>query len=339
MSAKVAVIGTGAWGTTFAQVCAHAGNQVVLWGRNPEVVDAINAHCNERYLPGLKLDPKISATTDMLAAIDGAQMVVVAIPSQTAREALAPICGKLGADTVVLSLMKGIELGTDLRMSEVLVEALGVQAGQVAVLSGPNLAKEIAQQQPTATVVAAQDEEVANKVAQLCAAPYFRPYTNTDVVGVELGGSVKNVIALAAGMALGLGYGLNTAATIITRGLVEITRLGLALGADRETFAGLAGMGDLVATCASPLSRNQRFGRAIAEGLSREEAQLKTGGTAEGVKSCQSIAHLARANNVDMPITFGVEEILHGNRDPREITQVLLSRPRKAEGISATPQE
>lgn len=339
MSGHIAVIGTGAWGTTFAQVCAHAGNRVVMWGRDAQVVESINTHCNERYLPNMELAPSISATTDMQGAVAGAQLVVVAIPSQIAREALAPIRGKLEPETVVLSLMKGIELGTDLRMSEVLAEALAVDLAQVAVLSGPNLASEIAEQQPTATVIAAQDEAVANRVAQLCAAPYFRPYTNTDVVGVELGGAVKNVIALAAGMAHGLGYGQNTAATIITRGLVETTRLGEAMGAERETFAGLAGMGDLVATCASPLSRNQRFGRAIAEGCDLEEAQRRTGGTAEGVKSCQSVSHLAKKLGVDMPITFGVLAILHEGRDPKEITQVLLSRPRKAEGVSGATQE
>lgn len=334
MSGHVAVIGTGSWGTTFAQVCAHAGQDVVLWGRDAQTVAGINAHRNDRYLPGIELDSRIRATGDMAAAVAGADLVVVAIPSQIARAALVPIRGTLGPDTVVLSLMKGIELETNLRMSQVLAAALAVQPHQVAVLSGPNLAKEIATQQPTATVVAAPELEVAAAVAHRCAAPYFRPYTNTDMIGVELGGAVKNVIALAAGIARGLGFGQNTAATIMTRGLVETSRLGLALGANPETFAGLAGMGDLVATCGSPLSRNQSFGQAIGEGLDLAAAQARTGGTAEGVKSCLSIKALAESTGVEMPIVNGIVAVLHGGRDPREITQSLLARPRKTEGVA-----
>jgi glycerol-3-phosphate dehydrogenase (NAD(P)+) len=227
--------------------------------------------------------------------------------------------------------MKGVELGTDKRMSQVMAEVLGLPDERVAVVSGPNLAPEIAERQPTATVVASRSEATAQLVASACSTGYFRPYTNTDVVGVELCGAVKNIIALAAGMAQGRGFGWNTLATLITRGLVEITRLGLALGADAATFSGLAGMGDLTATCASPLSRNHRLGKHFGEGLTLEEAIAATGGTAEGVKSSQSVLELARAHDVEMPITAGVVDVLAGKLPLSELAATLLARPQKSE--------
>ena len=229
--------------------------------------------------------------------------------------------------------MKGVELGTHLRMSEVVAEVAQVPAERVAVVSGPNLAREIAVRQPTATVVACEDAAAAELVADACSAPYFRPYTNTDVVGVELGGAVKNVIALAVGIAEGMGLGDNTKATIITRGLAETARLGVALGADPVTLAGLAGLGDLVATCASPLSRNRTLGVALGRGMDLEQATAAAKHTAEAVKSCRPILELARAHDVDMPITEQVVEVVHGGADVRDMASRLLGRPRKPEGV------
>ncbi len=228
--------------------------------------------------------------------------------------------------------MKGIEVGSHLRMSEVLAEAWGLSDDRLVVVSGPNLATEIAERQPTATVVASSSNDAANRVADAVASSYFRPYTNPDVVGVELCGAYKNVIAVSVGIADGRGFGNNTTATIITRGLVEISRLGLALGASPETFPGLAGMGDLIATCASPLSRNHTLGSHVGRGLPLAEALTKTRGTAEGVQTSRSIQQLADDVGVEVPICDAVVKMLHGGADPEIIMSALLSRPRKAEG-------
>jgi glycerol-3-phosphate dehydrogenase (NAD(P)+) len=318
-------------GTTFAMVLADAGCDVTLWGRDAVVLDAVDrTHRNEKYLPGVQL-PAMHGTTDPAVALKGASIVVVSVPSQVARATLESMKDLVEPDAVVVSLMKGVELGTDKRMSQVMAEVLGLPDERVAVVSGPNLAPEIAERQPTATVVASRSEATAQLVASACSTGYFRPYTNTDVVGVELCGAVKNIIALAAGMAQGRGFGWNTLATLITRGLVEITRLGLALGADAATFSGLAGMGDLTATCASPLSRNHRLGKHFGEGLTLEEAIAATGGTAEGVKSSQSVLELARAHDVEMPITAGVVDVLAGKLPLSELAATLLARPQKSE--------
>jgi glycerol-3-phosphate dehydrogenase (NAD(P)+) len=328
---KVAVLGAGSMGTTFAMVLADAGCDVTLWGRDAAVLDAVDrTHRNEKYLPGVQL-PAMHGTTDAAVALEGASIVVVSVPSQVARVTLESMKDLVEPDAVVVSLMKGVELGTDKRMSQVMAEVLDLPDDRVAVVSGPNLAPEIAERQPTATVVASRSEATAQLVASACSTGYFRPYTNTDVVGVELCGAVKNIIALAAGMAQGRGFGWNTLATLITRGLVEITRLGLALGADAATFSGLAGMGDLTATCASPLSRNHRLGKHFGEGLTLEEAIAATGGTAEGVKSSQSVLELARAHDVEMPITAGVVDVLAGKLPLSELAATLLARPQKSE--------
>ena len=332
---RVAVLGSGSWGTTFAMVLADAGCEVRLWGRDADVAREVStARTNEKYLPGIALPP-MTGTTDAAAALAGAQIVVVAVPSQVARATLTGLRELVEPDAVIVSLMKGVELGTDERMSQVIVEALDVPLSRVAVISGPNLAPEIAERQPTATVVACADPDAARLVADACASSYFRPYTNSDVVGVELCGAVKNVIALCVGMAQGRGFGSNTTATVITRGLVEITRLGLALGADAETFAGLAGMGDLVATCTSPLSRNHTLGGHIGEGMSLAEAVAATGTTAEGAKSCRSVLDLAQKHGVDMPITQGVVSVLYDGLPVEDMARALLARPQKAEGVGA----
>ena len=334
---RAAVIGSGAWGTTFASLLAQAGTPTTIWARRREVADEINAGTNERYVPGHRLPSGLEATTDLTGAVKGAGVVVVAVPSQEARGVLEPVRSTLAGDAVVVSLMKGIELGTGLRMSEVLAEVLDIDRSRVVVVSGPNLADEIAAGQPTATVVAADDEQVAARIASLCATGTFRPYTNTDVLGVELCGAVKNVIALAVGIAAGRGLGDNSKAAIITRGLVEITRLGLALGAEPETFAGLAGMGDLVATCSSPLSRNQTFGRRLGEGMSVEQARAASRGVAEGARSARAVLDLAGEHGVEMPITAGIVAVVEGRASVAEVTDALLARPRKAEGVNAAP--
>jgi len=329
---RVAVLGTGSWGTAFSMVLADAGADVVLWGRRQEVVDAIaSTHENPDYLPGIPLPETVAATSDAAEALRGAEVVVLAVPSQTLRGNLSTWVPDLPPDCVLVSLMKGIELGTTRRMSEVIAEVTGAGPERIAVVSGPNLAKEIALRQPAASVVACADEGVAEKLQQVCLTAYFRPYTNTDVLGVEVGGAVKNVIALAVGMAKGMGMGDNSQASIITRGLAEITRLGLAQGADAATFAGLAGVGDLVATCMSPLSRNRTFGENLGQGMSLDEVVRTTKQTAEGVKSAESILALARAHHVDMPIVEHVAAAVHDGLPPGEIVRRIMSRSAKSE--------
>ena len=331
---RVAVLGSGSWGTTFAVVLAEAGGKVRLWGRDAAVcAEVTERHTNTRYLGDTPLPESIEASTDHGAVLEGAEVVVLAVPSQTLRDNLRAWRPALPPDAVLVSLMKGVEAGTHLRMSQVVGEVAAVAPERVAVVSGPNLAREIAVRQPTATVVACEDEDAAELVAQSCSAPYFRPYTNTDVVGVELGGAVKNVIALAVGIAEGMGLGDNPKATIITRGLAETARLGVALGADPTTLAGLAGLGDLVATCASPLSRNRTLGVALGQGLTLDQAVAAARHTAEAVTSCRPILELARAHGVEMPITEQVVELVHGRATVHEMGARLLGRPRKPEGV------
>ncbi|MEK2471486.1 MULTISPECIES: NAD(P)H-dependent glycerol-3-phosphate dehydrogenase [Streptomyces] len=329
---RCAVFGTGSWGTAFAMVLADAGCEVTLWGRRATLVDAINTgRTNPDYLPGVELPAGVRATTDPAEAARGADFTVLAVPSQTLRANLAEWAPLLPSDTVLVSLMKGVELGTAKRMSEVIEEVAKVPAERVAVLTGPNLAKEVAARQPAAAVVACADESVAQRLQTACHTAYFRPYTNTDVVGCELGGAVKNVIALAVGIATGMGLGDNAKASLITRGLAETTRLGLAMGADAHTFAGLAGMGDLVATCSSPLSRNNTFGTNLGRGMSLAETIAVTKQTAEGVKSCESVLDLARRHGVDMPLTETVVEIVHEGKPPLVALKELMSRSAKPE--------
>jgi len=330
---RVAVFGAGSWGTTFAKVLADAGTDVVLWSRRREIADAIAEHReNPDYLPGVTLPRNLESTSDPRVALDGATDVVLAVPSQSLRHNLTAWRRLIDPSATLISLAKGVELGTLKRMSEVVVEVMGVPAAQVAVVTGPNLAKEIAAEQPTASVVACVDHDRAVAVQQACTTGYFRPYTNTDVVGCELGGACKNVIALSCGMAAGLGFGDNTLATLITRGLAETARLGEVLGADRMTFAGLAGLGDLVATCSSPLSRNRSFGARLGRGETVAQALAAAHGqVAEGVKSCSSIRELAMRHGVEMPITEVVHRVCHDGFDPREMAGELIGRKTKPE--------
>lgn len=332
---RVAVMGSGSWGTAFAMVVADAGSDVVLWSRDPALAAVINDdHVNPQYHPGIALPEALQATGDVSSALEGAQIVVLAVPSQTLRDNLGAWRPMLADGSLLVSLMKGIELGTTMRMSEVIAEVAQVDDSRVAVVSGPNLAREIAQRQPAATTVACTDEVGAQSLQDACTTGYFRPYWTTDVVGVEIGGAVKNVIALANGMAVGMGFGENAQASLITRGLVEMTRLGVALNAEPETFLGLAGIGDLIATCQSPLSRNRSFGESLGRGLSVEETIAATKQTCEGVKSCESILELARHNGVDMPITEQVVNVVHHGMPPGEMLRAFMSRETKAEGIA-----
>jgi glycerol-3-phosphate dehydrogenase (NAD(P)+) len=327
-----AVMGAGNWGTTFAQVLCDAGTPTVLWCRRPELADTINAtKCNQDYLPEITLPAALRATADPAQALADAEVVVLATTSQTLRQNLSGWVHLIPPGAILVSLMKGIELGTGKRMTEVIAEVAGWPADQIAVISGPNLAHEIAQRQYAATVVACGDQQTAENLQKACHTNYFRPYTNPDVIGCELGGAVKNVIALAVGIAVGMGLGDNTKAMLITRGLAEISRLGAALGADQHTFAGLAGMGDLVTTCSSPLSRNRTFGEKLGQGIPLAQVLATTTEVAEGVKSSKSVLELAQANSVEMPITEVMAGVMYEGLDVGQAALMLASRSAKPE--------
>ena len=329
---KAAVLGAGSWGTTFAQVLCDAGTQTVLLARRPQLAKAIaGLHENPDYLPGIALTPALDATSDPAEALDGADLVAFAVPAQSLRANLRDWAPLIPAGALLVSLMKGIELGTCKRMSEVIAEVLDADAARICVVSGPNLAGELVRRQFTAAVVACRSEPGALALQGACHTPYFRPYTNTDVTGCELGGAVKNVIAIAVGIAVAMGLGDNTKATLITRGLAEIARLGSALGAQPQTFAGLAGMGDLVATCSSPLSRNRTFGEYLGRGMSLASASAAMNQTAEGVASCGPVLELARAHHVEMPITEVVEAVMRDGLPVAQAASMLASRSAKPE--------
>jgi glycerol-3-phosphate dehydrogenase (NAD(P)+) len=327
------VLGAGSWGTAFAKVLSDAGNDVTLWARRPELAEQLNReHRNPDYLKGIALPASLRATHDAAHALRDAELVAFAIPAQSLRENLSGWAALLPPEAALVSLMKGVELGSTRRMSEVIIEVTGARSSRVAVVTGPNLAFEIAQEQPTATVVASADLACAELVQAASSTAYFRPYTNTDVIGCELAGAMKNVIALACGIARGMGFGDNTLASLITRGLAETARLGAALGAQVVTFSGLAGLGDLVATCASPLSRNRSFGERLAIGDSLVQAEHATHGqVAEGVKSCRPLLDLARQHGVEVPITQAVEAVCFRGMTPVAMLELLMSRSVKGE--------
>ncbi len=325
-------MGSGSWGTVFSKVSVDAGNEVVLWSRNPEIAKSVNEnHTNPFYVSDIELPAKLKATTEASVALADADVVVVGLPSQAYRDNLAEWKSLIPNSAVLVSLAKGIEFESNLRMTEVMAQATGFDSKQLAVLSGPNLAHEIAEQQPTATTVACIDEENAQLVQEACANPYFRPYFTRDVIGVEIAGSMKNVIALANGIAVGLGLGENSQASLITRGLHEMAQLGVALGADQRTFMGLAGAGDLLATSQSPLSRNRSFGVALASGKTVETVIAETRETCEAVKSCLPLLRLGQEAGVSLPITAGVVGVVHRNLDPQELIRRFMSRAIKAE--------
>jgi len=329
---KVAVFGAGSWGTAFSIVLADAGNDVHLWARREEVADAVNQQReNTDYLPGVELPPAIQATHDVEKALHGADVVVLATPSQSLRENLTQWAPYVEPGATYVSLMKGVELGTLERMSQVIAEITEAGPERIAVISGPNLAKEIARREPAASVVACEDEDVAKMLQARCHSPAFRPYTSIDVLGCELGGAYKNVVALSVGMAVGLGFGDNTTASLITRGLAETARLAMALGANPLTLMGLAGLGDLVATCSSPLSRNRTFGEKLGQGMTTAEIYASTRQVAEGAKSCSSLLALAERTGVDAPIAHHVDALVDGRMTAEQMMDAFIARDTKAE--------
>lgn len=329
---RVAVMGAGSFGTAMAKVASEAGSKVTLWGRRAEAVEAINErHENSEYLPGIELPAGLRATADAAEALHDAEIIFLAVPAQTLRANLAEWAPLIPGDAILVSLMKGIEMGTSLRMSEVIAEVTGAGPERIGLVCGPNFAMEIARGEPGAAVAACADEQAALKMQAACMTGYFRIYTSTDVVGCELGGACKNVIALCVGIAAGLGFGDSTKALLMTRGLAEIIRLGVALGAEEPTFAGLAGIGDLVGTCTSPLSRNRTFGENLGRGMSLDEVIAVTKQTAEGVKSSEAILELARKHYVEMPITEVVAAVMHHGVPIEEAYLKLMTRSPKPE--------
>lgn len=330
---RVAVIGAGSWGTALANLLARKGHETVLWSFEPEIAEEIGRrHRNPRYLSDVALDERLRATTDIVEAVQGAGTVVSVSPSHVVRPVMARVAEHIAADAAVVSASKGIEFDTLLTMDEVLAAVLpaGV-AERTSFLSGPSFALEVALGQPTAVTIASRDELAALRAQQLFQTDYFRVYTNRDVRGVELGGALKNVIAIASGVVDGLGFGYNTQAALITRGLAEITRLGVALGADPDTFAGLAGMGDLILTCTGSLSRNRTLGVELGRGRSLEEVLAGMTMVAEGVRTAGAARELARRTGVEMPIVEEMHAILYGGRPPAEAVENLMLRSPKPE--------
>ena len=325
-SRRVAVLGAGSWGTTFAKVLADGGADVALWARRPELAREISqSKRNSDYLPGINLPRNLWSSPRLPEVLDGAEMVFVSVPSQSLRENLAIVRELIPSSAVIVSLMKGVERGTGLRMSEVVMQQLDIGADRIAVASGPNLALEIAKEQPTAAVVSSSSMETATLVASAATNSYFRSFVNTDVIGTEFGGVLKNLIAVAIGIVDGVGYGENTKASIITRGLVEMTDFAVAYGGRPETLAGLAGLGDLIATCESPLSRNNTAGRLLGQGYTFSDVVAQMTQTAEGLASVAPILELAAAKHVAMPIVSQVAQVLAGTMDPRDIAPHLTT--------------
>lgn len=324
--ADVAVLGAGSWGTTFAKALADGGSSTVLWARRAEAAREIDeSRRNTRYLPGIDLPASLHATADIREALAGASQVYLAVPSQHLRQVLRDHGDAIAPEAPVVSLMKGVEAGTRLRMSEVIAEELRIDAGRIAVVSGPNLALEIAQEQPTAAVVSSSSAETARDVARRARNDYFHSFINNDVVGTEFGGVLKNLVAVAIGIVDGVGYGENTKASIMTRGLSEVTDFAVAFGAERETMRGLAGLGDLIATCGSTLSRNFTAGRLLGMGYSRTDVIARMEQTAEGLASVEPVAQLAEQRDVRMPILEQVRLVLDGAMDPRDIAPHLTT--------------
>lgn len=329
---SIAVIGAGSWGTTLANLLAKKGGPVTLWAYEAEVAEAVETtHRNPTYLEGIDLDPGLRATNDLAEAVADAVVVVSVSPSQHVARILGDALPHLRDDVLLVSASKGIETATLRTMAEVIADSAPALAGRACYLSGPSFAREVALEQPTAVTVASASAAAAGRAQALFQTEYFRVYTTDDVRGVELGGALKNVIALAAGMVVGLGFGHNTMAALVTRGLAEITRLGVALGASPLTFAGLAGMGDLILTCTGGLSRNRRVGVALAEGRSLEAVLGEMKMVAEGVETTRAAHALAERTGVEMPILSEVHAVLFQGRHPREAVDNLMMREPKAE--------
>ncbi len=328
---KITVLGDGGWGTTLGIHLAKRGHDVRLWGAFPDYVEALNkTRENKKFLPGILIPSNIKILSDINKACDATELVLLAIPSQHMRKVLTKLKANASVKkAIVLSATKGIETKTYKRMSEVITELLGEV--RLAVLSGPSIAYEAAREIPTTVVVSAKDMALAKKLQGLFNTDKFRVYTSDDVVGVELGGSLKNIVAVAAGIGDGLGLGTNAKAAILTRGLAEITRLGIAMGAKHETFSGLTGIGDLITTCISPHGRNRGFGEKLGKGKKAKEILSKTEMVVEGVATAESAYELAKKYNVDMPITTQVYEVIYKDKDPKLAVHDLMTRAPKAE--------
>ena len=323
---RAVVLGSGSWGTTFAKVLADAGHEVTIWARRPEVANEINeSHRNTGYLPGIDLPRNLRATPDLVEAVSGQHFVFVSVPAQTARELAVQLAPLIDDDAVVVSLMKGVERSSGLRMSEVLEGVLELPTDRIAVASGPNIALEIAKEQPTAIVVASDSEVTALSVAKLARNGYLKSFVNVDVIGTEFGGVLKNLIAIAVGIVDGVGYGENTKASVMTRGLAEISDFAVAMGAQASTMIGLAGLGDLIATCESPLSRNFTAGRLLGQGYVYDDVVAQMQQTAEGLRSVGAILELAERHGVDMPIAKQIDDVLHGRMSPADLAPHLAT--------------
>jgi glycerol-3-phosphate dehydrogenase (NAD(P)+) len=331
---RTAFIGSGSWGTAVASLLAAKDNGgCILWARRAEVAETINLfHENPQYLPDVTLPESLRATNDLEEALKGAEVVVMAVPSHGFREVLTDVAAVAGREPIYVSLTKGLEMATRKRMSEVIAEVVdGVSDSNVAVLSGPNLAREVVQGFPAASTIACKDDSNAARLQDVFHTPNFRCYTNTDVVGCELGGAFKNVIAIAAGLADGLGFGDNTKATVMTRGVAEMARFSVRFGAQPLTFLGLAGVGDLMATCASPQSRNHSVGIELGKGRKIDEVIASMNMVAEGVKSCKPIYELGQEADVWMPITENVVKICHEGCSVEDVVKDLLAREIRSE--------
>jgi len=330
---RVAVLGAGSWGTTFAKILGDAGNSVAVWARRPELAREISqSHRNSDYLPGINLPRGVAASPRLNEVLEGAEQVYLSVPAQSLRENLRIVKDLIPPSATVVSLMKGVERGTLARMSEVILAELGIDPERIAVVSGPNLALEIAKEQPTAAVVSSTSLATASDVAATASNRYFRCFVNTDVVGTEFGGVLKNLIAVAIGIVDGVGYGENTKASIITRGLVEMTDFAVAHGALPETMSGLAGLGDLIATCESSLSRNNTAGRLLGQGYDYAEVVKQMNQTAEGLASVAPVLELAAAKGVEMPIVMQVAEVLAGTLAPRDLAPHLTTDTTEPQG-------
>lgn len=329
---KYAVIGAGSWGTTVASLCAPFV-PTTIWARRAEVAREINrTHHNKRYLKGFELSPELVATNDLHQAATDASVIVMGVPSHGYRDVLVQMKDAITADVPILSLTKGIEAGTLMRMTEVTMDVLpNHDRSVVGVLTGPNLAREIMEGQPAATVIAMEDQDEARSIQQVFTSPRLRVYTNPDVIGSESGGALKNVMAMAAGMAAGRGLGDNTLATLITRALAEMTRLGVAMGGDVRTFAGLAGLGDLIATCNSTQSRNHQVGYGLGQGRKLKDIVEEMSMVAEGVKSTRGVLALADRHSVEMPIAEKVGAVLYDNADVGQALHELMTRESRSE--------
>lgn len=330
---KIGVIGAGSWGTTLANLLAKKGQEVTLWAHEADgVLEMKKTRVNSLYLPGIKLSPHLCFTGDLEEAVSGKELILAVTPSQVTRAVLGRALPHISESAVIVNASKGIEVETLLTMSQVCAQILPPSMlGKYCVLSGPTFAREVAQEMPTAIVAAAADKRVSLNVQETFSTGYFRVYTNSDVIGVELGGSIKNVISIAAGISDGLGLGHNTRAALITRGLAEMARLGAAMGSQPSTFAGLAGMGDLVLTCTGDLSRNRTVGMKLGQGMRLGVILGEMRMVAEGVKTTQSAYNLARRLNVDMPITEKVHQILYEDKPARHAVMELMSRDLKSE--------